>query len=236
MSDKNVELVRRLFEAGYQRDSATVFALYDTAVVWDVSRLGVADFGAGVYHGHDGIRDWFREWYAAMAEATRNASDELIDAGESVLSVQPPSRRRAARPAASDGPHLDAVRRVEDPWQQVVRADWFLDARKRSVVVFGPAHGPHATWTTSGCLSDNGRRATPAWTIVTWDGGSCSSAVAVAFDAAPYSNAGLADVASFMREFLQPWTNFTITAEDFIEAGDSVVVVARRAGSGGRAG
>jgi ketosteroid isomerase-like protein len=43
---------------------------------------------------------------------------------------------------------------------------------------------------------------------------------------------GLEGVATFMREFLQPWTNFTITAEELIEAGDSVVVVAHMRGEG----
>lgn len=86
MSQESVKLVRRLFEAGYRRDSATALALYDPAVVWDVSRLGGADFGAGVFHGHDGLRDWFREWYAAW-EDIGNHLDGLMDAGESVVSV-----------------------------------------------------------------------------------------------------------------------------------------------------
>jgi ketosteroid isomerase-like protein len=43
---------------------------------------------------------------------------------------------------------------------------------------------------------------------------------------------GLEGVTTFMREFLQPWTNFTIAAEELIEAGDSVVVVARQRGEG----
>ncbi len=47
---------------------------------------------------------------------------------------------------------------------------------------------------------------------------------------------GLEGVTTFMRAFLQPWTNFTITAEDLIEAGDSVVVVARQRGMGRESG
>ena len=43
---------------------------------------------------------------------------------------------------------------------------------------------------------------------------------------------GLEGVTTFMRAFLQPWTNFTITAEELIEAGDSVVVVAHNRGEG----
>ena len=47
---------------------------------------------------------------------------------------------------------------------------------------------------------------------------------------------GLEGVTTFMRAFLQPWTNFTITAEELIEAGDSVVVVARQRGTGRASG
>lgn len=37
-------------------------------------------------------------------------------------------------------------------------------------------------------------------------------------------------VADFMRAFLQSWESFTIVAVDFVEAGDSVVVVAHQRG------
>jgi ketosteroid isomerase-like protein len=47
---------------------------------------------------------------------------------------------------------------------------------------------------------------------------------------------GLEGVTTFMRAFLQPWTNFTITAGELIEAGDSVVVVARQRGVGRESG
>jgi ketosteroid isomerase-like protein len=47
---------------------------------------------------------------------------------------------------------------------------------------------------------------------------------------------GPESVAEFMREFLQPWTNFTITAEELIEAGDSVVVAAHQRGVGRESG
>ena len=87
MSQENVEIVRRVFELGLNRDTArAALELYDTELVWDVSRLGVADFGRGVYHGHEGLRDWFRQWYAAW-ENTRNELEDLIEVGGHVLSI-----------------------------------------------------------------------------------------------------------------------------------------------------
>ena len=86
MSEENVEIVRRIYEAGARRDSPTSLALYDPDVVWDVSKLGVADFGEGIFRGREGLRRWFRHWYAAWEQA-RNDLEELIDAGEHVISV-----------------------------------------------------------------------------------------------------------------------------------------------------
>jgi ketosteroid isomerase-like protein len=86
MSQGNVEIVRRLFEAGARRDTAAVLAVYDEAVVWDVSRTDGADFEGGVFHGHDGLRRWHRAWYAAW-ENIENDLEELIDTGNDVVSV-----------------------------------------------------------------------------------------------------------------------------------------------------
>ena len=54
MSEENVEIVRRVYDAAAQRDADGIFALYDPEVELDASRLGLADLD--VYHGHDGLR------------------------------------------------------------------------------------------------------------------------------------------------------------------------------------
>jgi ketosteroid isomerase-like protein len=59
--------------------------------------------------------------------------------------------------------------------------------------------------------------------------------IAEMFDARDFY-VGLEGVAEFMRPFLQAWTNFTLTAEELIEAGDSVVVAARQRGLGRESG
>ena len=40
----------------------------------------------------------------------------------------------------------------------------------------------------------------------------------------------------WVRRWLEEWTDFTIVADELIEAGDSVVVAARQAGKGSRSG
>jgi ketosteroid isomerase-like protein len=87
MSRENVEVVRKLYEAAVRRDADTVVSLYDEEVELDFSRIPHAQLsGRGVYHGHDGLRSWYREWNDAW-ESFEQVYEELIDAGEQVVSV-----------------------------------------------------------------------------------------------------------------------------------------------------
>jgi ketosteroid isomerase-like protein len=87
MSQANVEVVRRLYDAVARRDAATVLSLYDPDVELDNSRFHAVGFGGpGVYRGHEGLRRFFREWHDAWEEVEYDY-DELIDAGDRVISV-----------------------------------------------------------------------------------------------------------------------------------------------------
>src|SRR6266550_4582604 len=63
MSEENVEVVRRGFEA-FARDGldATLDAFFDPDVEFQDTR-GLPD--ASVYHGHQGVQDAHRQWYAS---------------------------------------------------------------------------------------------------------------------------------------------------------------------------
>jgi ketosteroid isomerase-like protein len=86
MSRENVEVVRQVYEAAARRDSAATLALYDSEVEWDASRHPLGGLTARVVHGIDGLQSWFREWFAAW-EGLEDRYDELIDAGQRVISV-----------------------------------------------------------------------------------------------------------------------------------------------------
>jgi ketosteroid isomerase-like protein len=87
MSEENVEIVRRVYDAAARHDSATVLALYDPEVELDNTRLDIVGGAGGVYRGHDGLRSFFREWHEAW-ESIDYDFDDLIDAGdERVISV-----------------------------------------------------------------------------------------------------------------------------------------------------
>jgi ketosteroid isomerase-like protein len=70
MSQENVEIVRRALEY-YERTGEQDDSFLDPEVVWDLSRSPFPD--AGVYHGVDGVRDWFER----LAEAFEDLHYEV---------------------------------------------------------------------------------------------------------------------------------------------------------------
>jgi ketosteroid isomerase-like protein len=93
MSQANLEVVRRAFEASQRRDAEAAFALYDP-------RIEIEDEpstpGTTRYRGVDGLRDWLHRKYGvftsaeAKVEGVRLPSSgllqvRLVDAGEPVL-------------------------------------------------------------------------------------------------------------------------------------------------------
>jgi len=88
MSEENVEFVQGIVDAHQLGDFATVFAAYDPAIEWrtgDARTAQWSDFEP-VYHGHEGVRTFWRTWFAAW-ETVAFEYEEFIDAGDQVLSI-----------------------------------------------------------------------------------------------------------------------------------------------------
>jgi ketosteroid isomerase-like protein len=83
MSQENVEVVRRLWNAAEHRDDQAVYALYDPAIVWESGNVGPLDAG-GHYHGHDGVRQFFRDWFEAFG-TDRAHAESFSEAGDKVV-------------------------------------------------------------------------------------------------------------------------------------------------------
>jgi ketosteroid isomerase-like protein len=77
MSQENVEIVRRAWQAP---DVESLFRLYDPEIVWE-SHFGPI---SGAYHGHEGVRQFFREWMEPL-ESFHVQAESFIDAGDSVV-------------------------------------------------------------------------------------------------------------------------------------------------------
>jgi ketosteroid isomerase-like protein len=87
MSLENVELVRRIYDAVARRDAVTPFELYAEDIVWDMSNTRrAAFFMRPVYHGHEGVREAWRETVSAFGDVDFDVED-LTDTGAHVLAV-----------------------------------------------------------------------------------------------------------------------------------------------------
>ena len=87
MSQANVDVVRRLYDAAARRDEVIPFEVYAEDIIWDISNSRRALLAMKpVYHGHDGVRQYWRETTSAFGEIDFEV-EELIDAGDRVLAV-----------------------------------------------------------------------------------------------------------------------------------------------------
>jgi ketosteroid isomerase-like protein len=122
MSQENVEVVRRVFDAVERRDSEAALALYDADFEWDFSRVPWGDVaGPGVHRGRDALPRIYREWHSAWADYEEKL-EELIDAGESVVSVLT-GRGRGRASGVEVEMTVAGVWTVRDG--QVIRSVWF---------------------------------------------------------------------------------------------------------------
>ena len=83
MSQDDVDIVKeftRRFAAGRH----VTDDYFDQNIVWDTSASGLPS--AGVYHGREGVRRFFREWLAPWTDYAIEARD-CIDAGGAVVLV-----------------------------------------------------------------------------------------------------------------------------------------------------
>jgi ketosteroid isomerase-like protein len=87
MSQENVEIVRTLLEGFARRDHERAFDFYDHDIEWDASAAGDinADI-AGVYYGHDGVRDYWRAWLSAWRDLDFEVQD-VLGAGDEVVAL-----------------------------------------------------------------------------------------------------------------------------------------------------
>ena len=87
MSQENVEIVRALLEDFAHRQHERAFELYDPEIEWDASRMvvGLPD-AAGVYHGHEGVRAYWRNWLSAWSDLDFEIQD-VVDAGDAVVAL-----------------------------------------------------------------------------------------------------------------------------------------------------
>jgi ketosteroid isomerase-like protein len=81
MSLENVERFRRTTDAYNARDIETFIAYHDPSVEFHSSFAGIG----GVYHGHEGLRQWHRDLEEAWGGDIRSEPEAYFDLGEYTL-------------------------------------------------------------------------------------------------------------------------------------------------------
>jgi ketosteroid isomerase-like protein len=123
MSERDVEIVRLVFDAVARRDREGILALYDPDVEMDASRTEFAAlFGHSIYRGYEGLRSFDREWREAF-ENVETSCEELIDAGEIVVSISRYRVRGRASGIEVSGLARGGIWKIRDG--KVVRVVWF---------------------------------------------------------------------------------------------------------------
>ena len=94
MSRENVEIVRAVLEAYRDPELIPLLASgdvdlgwVDPHIEWDASRLEemIPDL-AEVFHGHDGVRTYWRRWFEAWGDLEFEVAD-VLDAGDDVVAL-----------------------------------------------------------------------------------------------------------------------------------------------------
>lgn len=107
MNPRNLETVRRLFEAVESRDPETLVACYDKDVV--IREADSLPYG-GTYYGHEGAlrhaMGYLACWGPLQDEVHRELEHRLLDAGEFVVVLW---RQKARHPDSGDTLDTPAV-------------------------------------------------------------------------------------------------------------------------------
>jgi ketosteroid isomerase-like protein len=82
MSERNVELTRRYIEAFNARDIERFIACCDPSIEFHSVFAAV---GGAVYHEHDGMRSWHRDFEETWGDEIRLEPEAYFDLGEQTL-------------------------------------------------------------------------------------------------------------------------------------------------------
>jgi ketosteroid isomerase-like protein len=132
LSQENVEIVRRFFDAFNRRDFDA--ALKDAAPDCEVDNSSNLGEWRGVHRGHDQIRQLWRSFLEPW-ESVRNEIDEVIDAGDRVVTCQTGHLRgRGGIEVTTKTSSMDVPRRSGHARRSFQRAGRSLRSRRASGV------------------------------------------------------------------------------------------------------
>jgi ketosteroid isomerase-like protein len=107
MSERTVELVRRLFEVCYVGDIDRFIAFCDPSIELQSVFAAV---GGAVYHGHDGLPNYYRDLADAWGDDIRIEPEAYFDLGEHTLTFSVAQGRGRHSGAEVEMSHTQVVR------------------------------------------------------------------------------------------------------------------------------
>jgi ketosteroid isomerase-like protein len=107
VSQQNVEVVRRAWEAALRHENDEIFRLYDPDVEIEVLALD----HSGPYRGLDGVGEWWRSILGAFS-LVDSTVEEWIDGGDDIVAVMRMRARgrKSGVPVESHEAHVWTVR------------------------------------------------------------------------------------------------------------------------------
>jgi ketosteroid isomerase-like protein len=94
VGSESVEIVRRLYDCFRARDNDTPFEFYAEDIVWDARGAQILGL-EHVYHGHEGVRDFWRQWLEAWDQIEFEIGEPVeLDDGRVRVDVRQRNRGR----------------------------------------------------------------------------------------------------------------------------------------------
>jgi ketosteroid isomerase-like protein len=122
VSQENVRVICDVFEAVSRGAWDDALAPFDPDVVLDQSRMP----DGGVYHGLDGLRDFFTEWFGAW-DGLSIENEQVFDCGDRVIAVT--RLRGRGRDTGADVSMLSAnIYTLRE--RKIIRHEGYPDARE----------------------------------------------------------------------------------------------------------
>jgi ketosteroid isomerase-like protein len=104
MSQENVEVFKRAFDAINRGDAGALVAELDPAVEWHGAILMAMGGTQTVYRGHEGVREWLRDLYETLSDF-QVEYPEIRDLGDRTVAIGRVRARGAASKAQIESPH-----------------------------------------------------------------------------------------------------------------------------------
>jgi ketosteroid isomerase-like protein len=104
MSQANVEVFKRAFDAINRRDAVALLSELDPEVEWHSAILMAMGGNQTVYRGHEGVREWLRDLYETLSEFHAEYSD-IRDLGDRTVAIGVVRGRGRGSEAEIESPH-----------------------------------------------------------------------------------------------------------------------------------